>query len=187
MMKIEGLIFSALLASLPLTLRGQDAAPPAVDLYATEKEPELTATPYPEPNGPNFPEISQLDQAFKEKSLGKEVDARRLLIEWRQLRNQVANDPEVRAAKAVALAARTDLEKRNRLRDYYNICYQRMSALASSPQMKLALERFKALHVVRLSQPRVRPSPDGALAAAKPTPGAKPGKHQRKKKKEKKL
>jgi hypothetical protein len=42
---------------------------------------------------PNVPELSQLDDAFKPKSLGKEADAHRLHIEWRQLKNQVASDP----------------------------------------------------------------------------------------------
>ena len=171
-MKIEGLIFSALLGSLPLTLRGQDAAPPAVDLYPPEKQPEITATPYPEPNGPDFPEISQLDQAFKQKSLGKEVDARRLLIEWRQLKNQVVNDPEVRAAKAAAQAARTDLGKRNLLRDYYKIYYERMSALASSAEIKLALESFKNTSLRPINQPRVRHETDGELATPTPSPQA---------------
>jgi hypothetical protein len=181
-MRIYGLIISALLGSLPLTLRGQDAAPPAVDLYSTEKEPEITATPYPEPNGPNFPEISQLDQAFKQRSMGKEVDARRLRIEWRELRNQVVNNPEVRAAKAAAQAARTDLERRNRLRDYYSIYYEQMSALASSPEIKLALEGFKNLHVARLAQPRVRPSPGSS--PPRPQPAAT-RKHKHKKKQQK--
>ncbi len=176
-MKIKGLIFSALLGSITLTLRGQDAAPPAVDLYETEKQPEITARSSPAPNGPNFPEISQLDEAFKQRSLGKEVDERRLHIEWRQLKNQVVNDPEVVAAKAAAQAARTDLEKRNRLRDYYNVYYERMSALASSAEMKLALEGLKTSHLGRLSQPRVRPSTDDSL----PTPGPSPGKKHKKK------
>jgi len=171
-MKIKGLIFSALLGGMTLTLRGQDAAPPAVDLYAPEKEPAVTATPFPEPNGPDLPELSQLDEAFKKRSLSKEVDERRLHIEWRQLKNQVVNDPEVRAAKATAQAARTDLEKRNRLRDYYNVYYERMSALASV-EMKLALQGFKTSHVARLSQPRVRPATDGALPTPKPTPESK--------------
>lgn len=174
-MKIKRLIFSALLGSMTLTLRGQEAAPPDVDLYATEKQPEVT--PSPEPNGPDFPEISKLDEAFKQKSLGKEVDERRLHIEWRQLKNKVANDPELLAAKAVAQAARTDLEKRNRLRDYYNVYYERMSALASSAEMKLALEGLKTSHLARLSQPRVRPSTDDSL----PTPRPSPGKKQKKK------
>jgi hypothetical protein len=172
-MKIKGLIFSALLGSMTLTLHGQDAAPPAVDLYAPEKEPAATATPFSEPNGPELPELSQLDEAFKKRSLSKEVDGRRLHIEWRELKNQVVNDPEVRAAKATAQAARTDLEKRNRLRDYYNVYYERMSALAASAEMKLALQGFKTSHVARLSQPRVRPSTDGALPTPKPTPESK--------------
>jgi hypothetical protein len=172
-MKTKGLIFSALLGSMMLTLRGQDAAPPAVDLYAPEKKPEVTATPFPEANGPDLPELSQLDEAFKQKSVSKEVDGRRLHLEWRQLKNQLANDPEVRAAKATAEAARTDLEKRNRLRDYYNVYYARMSALAASPELKLALEGFKTSYLARLSQPRVRPSTDGALPTPKPTPASK--------------
>lgn len=172
-MKINGLIFSALVSGITLTLRGQDAAPPAVDLYAPEKKPEVTATPFPEPNGPELPELSQLDEAFKKRSLSKEVDGRRLHIEWRQLKNQVVNDPEVRAAKATAQAARTDLEKRNRLRDYYNVYYERMSALASSAEIKLALQGFKTSHVARLNQPRVRPSTDSALPTPKPTPEGK--------------
>jgi hypothetical protein len=172
-MKIKGLIFSALLGSMMLTLRGQDAAPPAVDLYGTEKKPEVTATPFPEANGPDLPELSQLDEAFKKRSLSKEVDDRRLHIEWRQLKNQVVNDPEVRAAKATAQAARTDLEKRNRLRDYYNVYYERMSALASSVEIKLALQGLKTSHLARLDQPRVRPSTDSALPTPKPTPASK--------------
>jgi hypothetical protein len=83
----------------------------------------------------------------------------------------------VRAAKAAAQATRTDLEKRNRLRDYYNVYYERMSALASSAEMKLALQALKTSHVGRLSQPRVRPSTDGSL----PAPRASPGKKHKKK------
>ena len=173
MMKIKGLVFSGLLGSVTLTLHGQDAAPPAVDLYPPVKEPEVTATPLPEPNGPDLPELSQLDEAFKRRPLSREVDARRVHIEWRQLKNRVVNDPEVRAAKAAAQAARTDLEKRNRLRDYYNVYYERMLALAASAEMKLALQRFKTSHVARLNQPRVRPSTDGALPTPKPTPESK--------------
>jgi hypothetical protein len=177
-MKIKGLIFTALLGGMTLLLRGQDAAPPAVDLYGTEEKPEITATPFPEPNGPELPELSQLDEAFKQRSVGKQVDERRLHIEWRQLKNRVVNDPEVCAAKAAAQAARTDLEKRNRLRNYYNVYYERMSALAPSAEIKLALQGFQAGHVGQLSQPRVRPSPGAPPPAPKPTPA---GKHKKKK------
>ena len=161
-----------LLAAGAIPLRAQDAAPPSVDLYEGAKQPNVTPTPIPysEPNGPDIPELPQLDEAFKPKSLGKEADERRLHIEWRQLKNRIVNDPQVREAKAAAQAARTDLEKRNGLRNYYNIYYGRMSALAVSVEMKLALEGLKTAHQGSLNQPRVRPSTDGSLPTPTPTP-----------------
>ena len=169
-MKAIGLILLAILAGTTPILDGQDTAPPAVDLYSGQKEPEVTATISPEPGAPNVPELSQLDEAFKQKSLGKEADQHRVHIEWRQLKNRVVNDPSVRAAKAAALAARTDLEKRNRLRNYYNVYYDRMSALASSAEMKLALEALKTTYFTSIDQPRVRPSPPSAGSSPTPTP-----------------
>jgi hypothetical protein len=171
-MKSLGLILLGMLGSITSTLHGQDAAPPAVDLFSGQKEPEVTATPFPEPNGPDVPELSQLDEAFKQKSLGKEADQRRLHIEWRHLKNQVVSDPSVRAAKAAAQAARTDLEKRNGLRNYYDIYYGRMSALASSAEMKLALESLKTSHLNKINQPRVRHETDGGLPTPTPSPGS---------------
>jgi len=130
--KLYGLIILATLGAVALAVHGQDAAPPSVDLYKGQEQPEAVA-PLPEPNGPELPEISQLDQTFsKPKSLGKEADELRVHVEWRQLKNRTVNDPAVQAAKAYAQAARTDLEKRDRLRDYYDIYYQRMSALATT-------------------------------------------------------
>src|SRR5690349_147307 len=105
----------------------------------------------------NVPELSQLDQVFKQTSLGKEADERRLHLEWRQLANRVVNDPEVIAAKKSAASARTDLEKRERLRTYYDIYYGKMRALASSSEMKKALDTLKNDHLSYINQPRVRP------------------------------
>ena len=164
-MKSIGLLLLGILGGATPISDAQDAAPPSVDLYEGEKQPDVTPKPYPEPNGPDIPELPQLDEAFKPKSLGKEVDERRLHIQWRQLKNQVVNDPQVRAAKASAQTARTDLEKRNRLHNYYDVYYGRMSALASSPEMKLALEAMKSAHVDLLAQPRVRPSPSASPAS----------------------
>src|SRR5205809_542222 len=159
-MKLCGPIISATLASVALVTLGQDAAPPSVDLYKGQEQPEAVA-PLPEPNGPELPEISQLDQTFsKPKSLGKEADELRVHVEWRQLKNRTVNDPAVQAAKAYAQAARTDLEKRNRLREYYNIYYERMAALATTPEIKLALQGLKSSHQGMLAQPRVPLTPD---------------------------
>jgi hypothetical protein len=186
-MRIYGLIVSAALIGMALMLRGQDAAPPSVDLYEGQEQLEPTPSPVP-PNGPELPEISQLDQTFsKPRSLGKEADAARVHIEWRQLKNRTVNDPEVRAAKAYAQAARTDLEKRNRLRNYYNIYYERMSALATTPEIKLALQGLKSSHQGLLAQPHVRPTPDTSTPTPTPsgTPAPKKPEDKHKKKKEK--
>jgi len=170
-MKIYGLIILVALISIVLIMHGQDAAPPSVDLYENQPEP----TPPPPPNGPELPEISQLDRTFSQpKSLGKDADALRVHLEWRQLKNRIVNDPEVQTAKAYAQAARTDLERRNRLRAYYDIYYERMSALATTPEIKLALQELKASHQGLLAQPRVRPSPTPEGATPTPTPSGTP-------------
>ncbi|PYK08045.1 MAG: hypothetical protein DME65_14935 [Verrucomicrobia bacterium] len=186
-MKTYGWIILVVLITATVSLHGQDAAPPSVDLYEEEKEAEPTPPPRP-PNGPELPEISQLDQTFKQpRSLGPQADELRLHKEWRQLKNRTVNDAKVQAAKAFAQAARTDLEKRNRLRDYYNIYYERMSALATTPEIKLALQALKSSHQGLLAQPRVRPTPDTSTPS--PTPSATPApkkladKHKKKKEK----
>jgi hypothetical protein len=179
-MKKYGVIVLAMLVGMVLTVHGQEAAPPSVDLFSGQEQPEATATPSLDPNVPLVPELSQLDEAFKPRSLGKEADERRVHTEWRQLKNQTVNDPAVQAVKAFAQAARTDLEKRNRLRDYYNIYYARMSALAKSVEIKLALEALKTSHQAALAQPRVRPSTDASMPT--PAPATTPA-HKHKKKK----
>ena len=166
-MKIYGSIFLVMLVGAALVIRGQEAAPPSVDLYEGQEQPE--ATPSPPPNGPELPELKQLDQSFKPPSLGKDAEGAKMRVEWRQLRNRTVNDPAVQAAKTYAQSARTDLEKRNRLREYYDIYYQRMSALATAPEIKLTLQSLKTSHEGLLAQPRVRPTPEGS-----PTPPIKP-------------
>ena len=184
-MRIYGWIVSVTLIGMALMLHGQDAAPPSVDLYEGQDQLEPTPSPVP-PNGPELPEISQLDQTFsKPRSLGTEADAARVHVEWRQLKNRTVNDPQVQAAKAYAQAALTDLEKRNRLRNYYNVYYERMSALATTPEIKLALQALKTSHQAMLAQPNVRPTPDTSTPTPTPsgTPAPKKPAHKQKKKK----
>ena len=180
----RGLIISGVLLGAAI-VHAQEAAPPSVDLYQGQEQPEATPTPAPPPNGPELPELKQLDETFKPPSLGTEADVTKLRVEWRQLRNRTVNDPEVQAAKASAQAARTDLEKRKRLREYYSVYYQRMSALTTNAQIKLALEGFKAVHQGSLDQPRVRPSPtpEGATPTATAAPVKKKQAHKHKKNK----
>jgi hypothetical protein len=184
-MKTYGLIFFSALLIAALILHGQEAAPPSVDLFPEQEE----ASPTPPPNGPELPELKQLDDSFKPKSLGKDADALQVHALWRQLKNRTVNDPDVQAAKKYAQAARTDLEKRNRLRNYYEVYYQRMSALATTPELKLALQALKETHQGMLAQPRVRPSPTPVPSGRpSPTPSSTPvNKKQAQKQKKKKI
>ena len=180
-MKTYGLILLGALLIGAVLMHGQEAAPPSVDLFPEQEEEE--ASPTPPPNGPELPELKQLDESFKPKSLGKDADTLQVHALWRQLKNRTTNDPEVQAAKKYAQAARTDLEKRKRLNNYYEIYYQRMSALATTPELKIALQALKDAHQIILSQPRVRPSPTPVPSGTpSPTPTSTPFKKKTKEK-----
>jgi len=103
--------------------------------------------------------LSQLDAAFQRSPLAQTAEQQRLHLEWRQLQNRTANDPEVVAAREAAKKTKTDLEKRERLRAYYNIYYAHMQALATTPEVKNFLNGQKAAALNNLAQPRVRPAP----------------------------
>ena len=129
--------------------------------------------PSPLPNAtprPALPERAQIDEIFKQTSLGKEADERRLHIEWRQLQNEIVNAPDIVAAKRAADTARTDLEKRQRLRDYYELFYGRMRVRARTAEMKSALDQLKMAHLGQITQARVRHETDSELPTPSPTP-----------------
>jgi hypothetical protein len=143
------------------SIYAQDAAPPKVDL---RNEPELPAIDPSAPApplapAPDVPELSQLDEAFKRTSIGKAADEFRERIEIRKLQNRVTNDEDIVAAKRYAEAAGTDLEKRDRLREYYDLYYGKMRRLASNDGTRKALDEQKDAHLKLLAQPRVRPVP----------------------------
>jgi hypothetical protein len=119
------------------------------------------------------PERAQIDEIFKQTSLGKEADERRLHIEWRQLQNEVVNEPDIVAAKRSAESARTDLEKRQRLRAYYDLYYGRLRVVARSAEMKTALDQLRIAHLSQSTQPRVRHESDSDLPTPSPTPKKK--------------
>src|SRR5437588_12186436 len=98
-----------------MVLHAQVATDPGLQPTTARSSPLPTVTPEP-----TVPERAQIDEIFKQTSLGKEADERQLHIEWRQLANRVVNDSDIAAAKAAANSARTDLEKRQRLREYYD-------------------------------------------------------------------
>src|SRR5256714_14259127 len=122
-----------------------------------------------------MPVGKHVDDSCKRESMGNEDNGLHVHAEWRELKNRAVNDPEVQAAKKYAQAARTDLEMRKRLRNYYDVYYQRMSALATTPELKLALQALKDGHQGMLAQPRVRPSPTPEPSGTpSPTPTSTP-------------
>ena len=161
-------ILLALLCVGAVLLKAQEATD--ADLQSTPKEQSRHSPPVPETG---IPDLSQVDEIFKQTSLGKEADERRLHIEWRELANRVVNNPDIAAAKAAAESARTDLEKRQRLRAYYDLYYGRMRSLASSAEMKNALDQLRVAHLSQTSQPRVRAAEDSSLPTPTPTPKRK--------------
>jgi hypothetical protein len=164
-------VLGAMIAGAVFLTHGQGAAQPPVDLQIKQNQSNPPAVT---PSGsPEIPDVSQLDEIFKQTSMGKAADEFRRHVEWRRLQNEVANDPAVVTAKKAAEAARTDLEKRRRLSDYYNVYYKRMEALAETPDMKAALDALKAGHLAWLAQPRVRPTPTPSPTAT-PPPTAPP-------------
>jgi hypothetical protein len=176
-LKIVPIIISGLLGSMALPARAQEAANVDLQPHRSESKEQPTASPpeaVPTPSA-TVPELSEIDEVFKQTSLGKEADELRLRVEWRQLANRVVNDPEIVAAKKSVELAHTDLEKRQRLRAYYNIYYGKMRALASSTEMKTALDAVKTEHLSHINQPRVRHLSDGSL----PTPTPTPHKHKK--------
>ena len=125
------------------------------------------APPQIEGPAPRIPAIEELDQAFKQTSLGKAADEGRLHAQLRDLSNRNINGQDLVAARAQAERAKTDLEKRQLLRVYYTMFYDRMRAQAGSEELKNYIEGHKMQHLALLAQNRVRPSP---APAATPTP-----------------
>ena len=127
---------------------------------------------------PELPSVEQLDAMFKQTPLGKAADEARLHAQWRELGNRTLNQPDLVTARAQAEAARTDLEKRERLRIYYNRYFDRLSALADSQELKDFLEERRTEQIRLLAQDRVRPgSTPAALPSATATPKHKHKKH----------
>src|SRR5437016_14028177 len=138
--------------------------------------PQISPTP-PQNEGPapRIPAIEELHQAFKQSSLGKALDEAHLHAQWRELSNRIINDRDLVEARARAGKAKTDLEKRQRLRAYYTTFYDRMRSEAGSQELKSYIDTHKTQHLALLAQNRVRPSPaPAATASPKPKPRLHP-------------
>jgi hypothetical protein len=147
---------------------GQEAVSSSTNPQASPT-PQISPTPSIEGPAPRIPAIDELDQAFKQTSLGKAADEARLHAQWRELSNRIINNSDLVAARTKADQMKTDLAKRQQLRLYYAMFYDRMHAQAASPELKNYIDTRKNQHLGLTAQNRVRPSPSPAA-----TPKTKP-------------
>jgi hypothetical protein len=128
--------------------------------------PNILTAPASLPPIPAAPDLGQLNSFFKQTSLGKAADEHRLHLQMSELETRIRNDADLHALKAAAKEAPTDLERRHRLRAYYELYYRKLRGLASTPDLKAYLAAQEAAHELILLQPRVRHETDEAEAAA---------------------
>lgn len=158
--------------SLAEAVKAEVSASPSPSPTVAEVEPPslIPANILPPPAGlppiPAAPELEQLNSFFKQTSLGKAADEHRLHLQMSELETRIRNDEQLHALKAAALQAPTDLERRHRLRTYYEVYFKKLGGLATTPDLKAYLVTQKAAHELILLQPRVRHETDEAEAAA---------------------
>ena len=118
------------------------------------------------PQIPGLLDLQKLNDLFKQTSLGKTSDEARLHLQMVQLEARIRNDEDLNVAKASADDMGTDLEKRHRLKAYYHLYYNKLRALATTPDLKAYLDLQETTHIAVLLQPKVRHETDEALAKA---------------------
>ena len=118
------------------------------------------------PQIPAGPDLQMLNTLFKQTSLGKVADEHRLHLQMAALETHIRNDDDLHELKASADKAGTDLERRHRLKTYYQLYFKKLRARASTPDLQDYLRAQQAAREASLLQPRVRHEPDAAEAAA---------------------
>ena len=188
-MRIRRFLCCCVTAAACATANAQEPALPQPDTQDPPPAAPLPSIPQLLPDdilpaatpGPNAPSLPQLDEVFKDNPLTHATAEQRARIEWRKLRNAAINDPALKAARAEAEAAPTDLEKRKLLRRYYEMLYAKITPRGSTPEVRRYLNDRKNDHLNALPQPRVRPEtvpppapPAPAGSPAQPTPSPTP-------------
>jgi len=178
-------------AQSPTSDSAQTSAPAARDVTSLEATPSPSATVSVEPPSlipPNIlpaggalpqipagPDLKMLNDVFKQTTLGKIADEYRLHLQMAALETQIRNDTDLHESRAFADKAHTDLERRHRLKAYYQLYFKKLIALASTPELQTYLRGKQASQEISLLQPRVRHNPDEAEATALATGAAVSG------------
>jgi hypothetical protein len=153
-------------AELPAALPAASPSPTAPIEPPSLIPPNILPPPGALPKSPIAPELEKLNDLFKQTSLGKIADEQRLHLQMVTLETQIRNDSELHALRTAADAAKTDLERRHRLKTYYEAYYGKLHQLATTPDLQSYLVAQKAAHQLTLLQPHVRHQTDEAAATA---------------------
>jgi hypothetical protein len=165
----KSFLIAASMPMLTTSVFAQAAVSSSTNPQETPAPQISTTLPQNEGTAPRIPAIEELDEAFKQSSLGKAADEARLHAQWRELSNRFINDRDLVEARAKAGRAKTDLEKRQLLRVYYTMFYDRMRTKAGSEELKSYIDTHKTQYLALLAQNRVRPSP---APASSPSPAS---------------
>lgn len=117
------------------------------------------------PKVPPSPDLNLLNDLFKQTTLGQVADEHRLHVQATLLKERIRNDRQLHELQAAADRAPTDLERRHRLRTYYQTYYGKLGALADAADLKTYLQAQEAAHELVLLQPHVRHETDEKEAA----------------------
>src|SRR5205809_7564643 len=112
--------FFLIVASMPLIAASVFAQAAVSSSTNPQESPAPQVSPAPAQNegpAPRIPAIEELDQAFKQTSLGKAMDEARLHAQWRERSKRIINDRDLVEARARAGKANAGVENRQRLRD----------------------------------------------------------------------
>lgn len=143
----------------------EPAAAPKLDLAPNQKEPlsliPETLEPAPKPKGSALTEPGEMTSgsSTKEQKIDKttaaqdELDAR---IKMRELKTKAERDPKLQAELDRANSAKTDYEKREGLRTYYTMLYDRVAKMDPSLKKRALEARVRMTH--RLDQTRIAPT-----------------------------
>jgi len=118
------------------------------------------------PQIPGAADLQQLNALFKQSSLGKAADEGRLRLEVAQLETRIRNDEDLHVARASADRMGTDLEKRHQFKVYYQLYYNKLRALPTTPELKAYLDGQERAHLLFLLQPNTRHETDAAEVKA---------------------
>jgi hypothetical protein len=140
----------------------ESAAPEKLDLIP--RSPASPVTPAPLPLIPDSPESTKKSKSSttvetkrtKKSSTEAEADELQQRIRYRQVKTRAFNDPGVQAEWERAHAVRTDYEKREAMKSYYKMLFDRMRRIDGSLKRRIAQEEDRALR--RLTQSRIDPT-----------------------------